>query len=159
LTEKQDRPVYFKGVHIVFNYSSQKGFSLIELLMVLVIVGLLAVVAVPSLLKSRGAAEKGAAIANLRTIHNNQLTYMSQRGRYARMRELNIYFNNTLGTQIGTSTNARILRGPYYYQSNPTPTDASLRTQYQIYCYRIDGFFIDTWFIMGEDGIVNTIVP
>jgi prepilin-type N-terminal cleavage/methylation domain-containing protein len=143
----------------MLNCSSQKGFSLIELLMVCVIVGLLATIAVPSMLQSREAAEKGATIANLRTIHSNQLTYMSQRGRYARIRELNTYFNNTLGKQVGTTTNARIIRGNYYYSSSPTPTDTTLRTRYQIYAYRLEGTFLETWFIMEQDGRIQTIVP
>ena len=143
----------------MLNFASQKGFSLVELLMVVVIVGCLATVAIPSLLQSREAAEKGAVIANLRTIHSSQVTYLSQRGRYARLRELNTFFNDTLGTNVGTTTNSRLIRGNYYYMISPTPTDTSLRSQYLIYAYRLEGFYIETIFTMEQDGVIETVVP
>ncbi len=137
----------------------QSGFSLIELLMVVVIVGILAAVAVPSLFRARDAAEKGAVIANLRTIHSNETTYLSQRGRYARLPELNTYFNNNLGTPTSTSANASLVRGSYYYLMSPTPTNTTLRTRYQIYAYTLENrFYIETLFIM-EDGVIDTIIP
>jgi prepilin-type N-terminal cleavage/methylation domain-containing protein len=143
----------------MLSFSSQKGFSLIDLLMVMVMVGLLTTIALPSFIQSREAAEKGTVIAHLRTIHSGEADYLSQHGRYARLSELNALLNNTLGTEVGTSTNARLVRDNYYYMMSPTPTDTSLKTRYQIYAYRLEGNFIETWFIMEQDGIVETVVP
>lgn len=54
---------------------SRRGFTLIEIMIVVAIVIVLTTIAVPGILRSRVVANEGAAIANLKTLNNACQTY------------------------------------------------------------------------------------
>ena|ERR1039457_1313924 len=68
--------------------NSAKGFSLIELLIVVAIILIIAAIAIPSLLRSRIAANQASAVASLRTLNTSEVGYSST---------YNVGFSQTLG--------------------------------------------------------------
>ena len=55
----------------------ERGFSLIELLIVVTIILIIAAIAIPNLLRARMAANESSAVASIRTINSAEVTYNS----------------------------------------------------------------------------------
>lgn len=133
----------------------QKGFSLIELLIVVAIILIIAAIAIPNLLRSRIAANEASAVGSLRTINTAQTTYASTYPATGFAASL-----SNLGPGAGgsaSSTNAQLLDNvlgcaappcnksgysfsmtgtgtpPYYYSSTATPISAGQTGQRRFY--------------------------
>ena len=85
-----------------------KGFSLIELLIVVAIILIIAAIAVPSFLNSRMAANESAAVGALRTLNTAQISY------------------NTTYATVGFAANLTALAGDCTGSTVPTSSSACL---------------------------------
>jgi type IV pilus assembly protein PilA len=115
---------------------NQDGFSLIEILIVLVIIGVIMTITVPYLLKAKGAAEDSNAKATMRTMVSSQYNYYSHYSRYARLDELNDSQSGAFGIVTGTD----LVRGSFTFQMSPiTPLDVDLKDNFTIIATKATG--------------------
>jgi len=64
----------------MINRKNQKGFSLIELLIVVAIILIIAAIAIPNLLRAQMAAHEASAVGSIRTLNTSTVTYQSTYG-------------------------------------------------------------------------------
>ena len=92
----------------------QKGFSLIELLIVVAIILIIAAIAIPNLLRARIAANESSAVASVRTVNTAMISYNSSYptvGFAANLFTLGPGGVTTACASVPTSTNACLIDG------------------------------------------------
>ena len=105
-----------------------RGFSLLELMIVVAIILIIATIAIPSLLRSRQSAQESSAVAELRTFNTSEVSYVSSnQGSYGGIPELitqGLLDTRFTGSVSGYSFVVSASGSDYTVSATPTSTNA-----------------------------------
>ena len=107
--------------------TKRRGFTMIELIFVIVILGILASVAIPKLAATRDDAKVASVLAELSTLKNDMSAYYTARGTYVAadikdMTNVALYTANNCSTKLTAITTADVTTAPatFYYCTTKT---------------------------------------
>ena len=116
---------FSKGKIMNKNTNEERGFSLVELLIVVAIISLIAAIAIPNLRRARQAANAASAVQSLRTISTAEQLYKTKFQAYGTLTQLAP--EGTLDTVLSTGTKSsyifaiNVTTAPEGFTVNATP--------------------------------------
>ena len=131
----------------------QKGFSLIELLIVVAIILIIAAIAIPNLLRSKMAANESSAVGSLRTINTASVAYSTQYGQYA-TNLVNLETNGTVSSSAADLIDT-VLGGGSKSGYTFTYTTANGNTTYSIVAAPISASTGQSGFYTDQSGVIR----
>jgi len=141
---------------------SSKGFSLIELLIVVAIILIIAAIAIPNLLRSRIAANQASAVGSLRTLNTAEITYSSTYNSGFTATLTYLMPNGTSATPASTAAGlidsilASGSKSGYSFSYSPGATDTTGRINtYGINAYPISTSTGTNYYYTDQSGVIR----
>jgi type IV pilus assembly protein PilA len=135
----------------------QKGFSLIELLIVVAIILIIAAIAIPNLIKSKMAANEASAVGSLRTITTAEIAYSSACptiGFSSTLAELNTSGTCQGGSNQIDATLASKTKSGYNF-TDPTVTGSNPATTFAVNADPVSASSGTRHFFVNETGVIR----
>ncbi len=144
---------------------SKKGFTLIELMIVVAIIGILAAIAIPNFLKFQAKSKMSEAKTNLGAIYTGQLAYFGEQNKYSDFNAINWNpagtprYHFALGTWAAAVNTDNVNRGAIV--NDPPPTSWALNLNNALdaagaVATSSAPTFNDNTFSAGAAGIIST---